>query len=106
MRSRGGRRTVPAGPVAAVAVWAASPHRGTQLWLPAILATSTVQASNWSATGTDLHTLEKYLFNPVVRFALRLGFAPKAFALPEIAGRRGGLARRTPVGNGLAGNVF
>jgi len=50
--------------------------------------------------------LEKYLINPLVRLGLRLGIAPRAFALLETTGRRSGLPRRTPVGNGLDGNVF
>ena len=33
-------------------------------------------------------------------------FAPRAFALLETTGRRTGLARHTPVGNGLNGNTF
>lgn len=44
--------------------------------------------------------------NRLIRFALRAGFAPRAFALLETTGRRSGLARPTPVGNGLAGDTF
>jgi deazaflavin-dependent oxidoreductase (nitroreductase family) len=51
-------------------------------------------------------TLEKYLFNPPNRLLLRLGIAPRAFALLETKGRRTGQARLTPVGNGLDGSVF
>ena len=40
---------------------------------------------------------EKYLFNPCMRTAIRLGCAPRIFALLETTGRRTGLARRTPV---------
>jgi deazaflavin-dependent oxidoreductase (nitroreductase family) len=49
---------------------------------------------------------EKYLFNPSFRLALRLGIAPRAFALVETTGRRSGRRRLTPVGNGLDGDVF
>lgn len=52
------------------------------------------------------HRLEKSIFNPAFRAALRLGFAPRAFALLETTGRRTGKLRLTPVGNGLAGDVF
>ncbi|MBX6355861.1 MAG: nitroreductase family deazaflavin-dependent oxidoreductase [Micromonosporaceae bacterium] len=41
-----------------------------------------------------------------MRLALRKGFAPRAFALLETIGRRSGLPRHTPVGNGLMGDVF
>ena len=44
--------------------------------------------------------------NRLIRFALRRGFAPRAFALLETTGRRSGLPRHTPVGNGLDGETF
>ena len=44
--------------------------------------------------------------NRLIRLALRAGVAPRAFALLETTGRRTGLARHTPVGNGLAGDTF
>ena len=44
--------------------------------------------------------------NRLIRFALRAGLAPRAFALLETTGRRSGLARHTPVGNGLDGDTF
>jgi deazaflavin-dependent oxidoreductase (nitroreductase family) len=50
-------------------------------------------------------TLER-VSNRLIRFALRAGFAPRAFALLETTGRRTGLARHTPVGNGLDGDAF
>jgi deazaflavin-dependent oxidoreductase (nitroreductase family) len=50
--------------------------------------------------------LEKHVFNPPVRFALRVGIAPRAFALLETTGRRSGRRRLSPVGNGKDGHVF
>src|SRR5580704_527379 len=44
--------------------------------------------------------------NRLIRSALRAGFAPRAFALLETTGRRTGLPRHTPVGNGLGGDTF
>jgi deazaflavin-dependent oxidoreductase (nitroreductase family) len=44
--------------------------------------------------------------NRLICLALRRGFAPRAFALLETTGRRTGLARHTPVGNGLDGDTF
>lgn len=44
--------------------------------------------------------------NRLVRLALQAGFAPRAFALLETTGRRSGLPRYTPVGNGLQGDTF
>lgn len=44
--------------------------------------------------------------NRLIRYALRAGFAPRAFALLETTGRRTGLPRQTPVGNGLADDTF
>lgn len=44
--------------------------------------------------------------NKLNRWALRRGWAPSAFALLETIGRRSGLPRHTPVGNGLDGRTF
>jgi deazaflavin-dependent oxidoreductase (nitroreductase family) len=44
--------------------------------------------------------------NRLIRWSLRRGLAPKAFALLETTGRRTGQSRHTPVGNGLAGDTF
>ena len=44
--------------------------------------------------------------NLLTRWALRHGLAPKAFAMLETVGRKSGLPRYTPVGNGLKGNTF
>lgn len=44
--------------------------------------------------------------NAVLRRALLRGLGPNAFALLETTGRRSGLPRRTPVGNGLDGSTF
>jgi len=41
--------------------------------------------------------IEKYVFNPGMRAAIRVGCAPRIFALLETTGRRTGLVRRTPV---------
>lgn len=41
-----------------------------------------------------------------VRLLLRLGLAPKAFAMLESTGRNSGLPRLTPVGNGLVDGTF
>ena len=50
-------------------------------------------------------TLER-ASNRLIRAGLRAGLAPRAFALLETTGRRTGLARHTPVGNGLDGDTF
>jgi deazaflavin-dependent oxidoreductase (nitroreductase family) len=47
--------------------------------------------------------LERYLFNPLARTGLRLGIAPRAFALLETTGRRTGRTRLTPVGGTIDG---
>lgn len=44
--------------------------------------------------------------NLLTRWALRRGLAPRAFALLETVGRKSGLPRYTPIGNGLVGNTF
>jgi len=50
-------------------------------------------------------TIER-LNNRLTRFALHKGIAPRAFALLETTGRRSGLPRYTPIGNGLVGDTF
>jgi deazaflavin-dependent oxidoreductase (nitroreductase family) len=52
-------------------------------------------------------TMER-INNRLTRFGLRVGLAPRAFALLETTGRRTGQPRHTPVGNGLdpGGEVF
>ena len=46
------------------------------------------------------------LVNPLVRAAAERGMAPSMVAILETTGRRSGEPRRTPVGNGLDGDVF
>ena len=46
------------------------------------------------------------LVNPVVRRLLDRGLMPRTHALLETTGRRSGLPRRVPVGNGLRGDTF
>jgi deazaflavin-dependent oxidoreductase (nitroreductase family) len=48
----------------------------------------------------------KYLINPIVKAAIALGLAPPSYAILETTGRKSGQPRRTPVGNGLDGNIF
>ena len=55
------------------------------------------RASTWFTTR---------IVNPMVRFGLERGIAPKTVALLETIGRKSGEPRRTPVGNGLRGDVF
>jgi deazaflavin-dependent oxidoreductase (nitroreductase family) len=44
--------------------------------------------------------------NPVVRRLLERGLMPPSHALLETTGRKSGLPRRVPVGNGLRGDTF
>src|SRR5919199_3019779 len=44
--------------------------------------------------------------NPLVRFGLGRGIAPRSVALLETIGRKSGEPRRTPVGNGLRDDKF
>ncbi|MGH2945897.1 MAG: nitroreductase/quinone reductase family protein [Solirubrobacteraceae bacterium] len=48
--------------------------------------------------GTALATR---VFNPLVKWAVRRGIAPRSYAILETTGRRSGEARRTPVGHVL-----
>lgn len=53
-----------------------------------------------------VHTLQKYLFNPPIKFLFAIGLAPPGYALLETMGRKTGKPRRTPVGKGRVGNQF
>jgi deazaflavin-dependent oxidoreductase (nitroreductase family) len=53
-----------------------------------------------------VHFLQRYLFNPPIKFLLAIGLAPPGYALLETIGRKTGKPRRTPVGNGLVGKQF
>jgi deazaflavin-dependent oxidoreductase (nitroreductase family) len=46
------------------------------------------------------------LSNLSIRFLLRRGTAPKVWAMLETTGRKSGLPRQTPVGNGTIDGVF
>ena len=46
------------------------------------------------------------LVNPAVRGLIERGLFPTAWCLLETTGRRSGLPRRTPVGDGLRGGTF
>jgi deazaflavin-dependent oxidoreductase (nitroreductase family) len=50
--------------------------------------------------------VERHLSNPLMRLVLMAGVAPRGYALIETVGRRTGRRRRTPVGNGLDGEIF
>jgi deazaflavin-dependent oxidoreductase (nitroreductase family) len=49
---------------------------------------------------------QRCLFNPAIKLLFRLGVVPPGYALLETVGRRSGLPRRTPVGDGLIGDTF
>jgi deazaflavin-dependent oxidoreductase (nitroreductase family) len=49
--------------------------------------------------------LARYVFNPVVKLAVRAGVT-RGWAILETTGRKTGLPRTNPVGNGLQGDTF
>jgi deazaflavin-dependent oxidoreductase (nitroreductase family) len=53
-----------------------------------------------------VHFLQKYLFNPPIKFLFAVGLVPSGSALLETTGRKTGKPRRTPVGNGRVGEQF
>jgi deazaflavin-dependent oxidoreductase (nitroreductase family) len=59
-----------------------------------------------AAMRTVARTLTNRLVNPFVRRLLERGWWPRTQALLETKGRRSGLPRRVPVGNGLRGSTF
>jgi deazaflavin-dependent oxidoreductase (nitroreductase family) len=53
-----------------------------------------------------IHALQKYLFNPPVKFLFAIGIGRPGYALLETMGRKTGKPRRNPVGDGLVGSQF
>ena len=53
-----------------------------------------------------VHFLQKYLFNPPIKFLFAIGLVPPGYALLETIGCKTGRPRRTPVGNGRVGEQF
>ena len=49
---------------------------------------------------------QKYLANPPLKAAFRLGLIPLGYALLETVGRKSGHLRRNPVGDGRVGGEF
>jgi deazaflavin-dependent oxidoreductase (nitroreductase family) len=58
------------------------------------------------AGGRVQRWMEKYVLNPTARLGLRLGLAPRGFALLETKGRRSGRRRQTPVGGAVLDGAF
>lgn len=46
------------------------------------------------------------VLNPVAKWLIEKGYAPASYAMLETTGRRSGLTRQNPVGNGLVGEQF
>jgi deazaflavin-dependent oxidoreductase (nitroreductase family) len=53
-----------------------------------------------------VHLLQKYLFNPPIKFLFAVGVVPPGYALLETIGRKTGKPRRTPVGDARIGGQF
>jgi deazaflavin-dependent oxidoreductase (nitroreductase family) len=53
-----------------------------------------------------IQPVEKFLVNPPVKLAWRLGFGPPGDALLETIGRRTGRTRRTPICDGQDADTF
>jgi deazaflavin-dependent oxidoreductase (nitroreductase family) len=53
-----------------------------------------------------VHALQVRVFNRPIKALLARGIAPGGAALLETTGRRSGLTRTTPVGDGLEGSTF
>ena len=58
------------------------------------------------AGGGIEHWAQKRVVNPVARLGVRLGLAPRHFALLETRGNKTGCRRQTPVGGAMLGPAF
>jgi deazaflavin-dependent oxidoreductase (nitroreductase family) len=59
-----------------------------------------------SAKARAVRLFQKYVLNPPVRALFALGVVPPTHVLLETTGRKTGLPRRNPVGNGLDGDTL
>jgi deazaflavin-dependent oxidoreductase (nitroreductase family) len=59
-----------------------------------------------TAKRRSMRTVTNRLVNPMVRRLIERGLMPKTHALLETTGRKSGLPRRVPLGNGLRGDAF
>jgi deazaflavin-dependent oxidoreductase (nitroreductase family) len=73
---------------------------------PAAARLAVVERRHMRSRKYRLVTTVERLNNRLTRLMLRKGLAPAAFALLETTGRRTGLPRHTPVGNGRVGDTF
>jgi deazaflavin-dependent oxidoreductase (nitroreductase family) len=69
------------------------------------MATPTAASSAPQRKRRRIHAVHR-LINPPIRLLLSRGFVPRSYALLETIGRKSGLPRVTPVGNGLVGDTF
>ena len=53
-----------------------------------------------------VRAVQRHLLNPPIKAAFGLGLIPPGYALLETIGRRSGLPRQTPVGDGLVDETF
>jgi deazaflavin-dependent oxidoreductase (nitroreductase family) len=53
-----------------------------------------------------VRAVQRRVVNPLMRQLFALGVVPPGWALLETVGRRSGVARTTPVGDGLVGSEF
>jgi deazaflavin-dependent oxidoreductase (nitroreductase family) len=91
-------------------VWLAHGHRGD---LTSAIRMTLLLGANMALTRLSptlkrrlVRTFQKFILNPPVRVLVYLGLLPLGYALVETTGRVSGAPRRTPVGNGLAGDTF
>jgi deazaflavin-dependent oxidoreductase (nitroreductase family) len=53
-----------------------------------------------------VRVVQRHLLNPPIRAVFGFGLIPPGYALLETVGRRSGLRRQTPVGDGLVDDTF
>jgi len=59
-----------------------------------------------AAKSRSVRRFQARFLNPIVARLMDEGLMPASYALIETTGRRSGLARQNPVGNGLVGDHF
>jgi deazaflavin-dependent oxidoreductase (nitroreductase family) len=54
----------------------------------------------------SVRVIQRHILNPPIRAVFGFGLIPPGYALLETVGRRSGLRRQTPVGDGLVDDTF
>jgi deazaflavin-dependent oxidoreductase (nitroreductase family) len=89
--------------------WAFNGHQGLTpaAVTSAVLAVNLVVTPRWPwLKRLVVRPFQRYILNPTIKALLWLQILPLGIAIVETTGRKSGRLRRTPIGEGLEGDIF